>query len=426
MASNDASNAIDSFQPLTKVIGTPSFKVIHARHKISKQNASSVITTLAGGNHGLLALIIGAAEYTQLTNAVWIEPMNPGLRPIIPANANRVAQENISSQWKNLFDSWKMVKDVREALKKQILEMVDDEFLEDLKDPDTGYANVTPLTMYEHLYTEYGALTPQDISENRNNLKADFNQSTTMISYFYNIREIQSVANRAGNPIPDSDLIAELYLVMDRAGIFAKAIDDWDDLPAVNQTWAQFQAHFKAAYKRHREKQRRQAAGNRPVENQANLAMETLATQMERHLSNYANAATVDRESLANLISANATLTATNAELTSKMNQCLIELAKMQKEIEKLQKSGGRNRNRNGNTNNNGNNDGNGNGNGSGNGTNTDNRQAPNPDGWKYYCWSCGLTNNRNHVSMNCSCPKPGHRRFATYERKFGGSEANC
>ena len=244
MASNDASNAIENFQPITKVIGTPTFKAINARHKVLRQNSSSILTTLAGGNHGLLALIVNAADYTALTGAVWIEPVNSGVRPIIPVGATRVAQENITSQWKNEFEAWKMTQDVREALKKQILNAIDDEYLKDLKDPDTGYANVSPLQMIEHLYTEYGELTPQDISNNRTDLKADFGPTTTMVSYFYKIGEIRNIAVRAGNPI------------------------------------------------------------------------------MEAHLANYANAATADREAVANLTQTNATLVATNAELTTKMNQC--------------------------------------------------------------------------------------------------------
>ena len=64
MDSNDASNAIaiDSFQPLTKVIGTPTFKAINYCHNILKYNAISVTTTFTGGNHRLLALIINATE----------------------------------------------------------------------------------------------------------------------------------------------------------------------------------------------------------------------------------------------------------------------------------------------------------------------------------------------------------------------------
>ena len=160
-----------------------------------KQNASSVLTTLAGGNHGFLALVLNNADYNALTGAVWIEPVNPGMRPLIPNGANRIAQENISSQWKNEFEFWKMTQDVREALKKQIIDAIDNEYLKDLKDPDTGYANVTPLNMLKHLYNEYGELTAQDISANRTNLKADYDPNTTMVSYFYKIRENRSIVN---------------------------------------------------------------------------------------------------------------------------------------------------------------------------------------------------------------------------------------
>ena len=419
MASNDASNAIEAFQPITKVIGTPTFTAINARHQVLRQNASSVLTTLAGGNHGLLALIVNAQDNTALTGAVWIEPVNPGMRPVIPIGSTRVAQENITSQWKIEFEAWKMTQDVREALKKQLINALDDEYLEDLKDPDTGYANVTPLQMIEHLYDEYGELTPQDISNNKTDLKADFDPNTTMVSYFYKIREIRNVAVRAGNPMRDNDVIAELYLVMAKTGIFDKTIDEWDELDAAAKTWARFQTHFKTAYKRYQQKLRRQntAGGTRPV---ANQAIETLATTMESHLANYANAATADRESVANLTQANATLVATNAELTTKMNTCLIEIAKMQAEIQKIQTRGRNSRS--------------GRGGGRGTGTSTVTETVTGTGtgtstgtaDWKYYCYSCGLTNDRNHTSMNCPTPKANHKRHATLERKFGGSTVGC
>ena len=212
---------------------------------------------------------------------------------------------------------------------------------------------------------------------------------------------------------------------MDRCGIFTKPIEDWDDKPAAEKTWNNFVVHFKSAYRRHKNKEKcEQAAGRRPMANSAmggntpaaNAAMETLATSMDQHLANYAAVPTADREALANLTQTNATLVATNAELTTKMNQCLLELSKMQTEIQKLQqKVKGRNsRTRNGN--------GNGNGGGNGNGNSNTSGNAE----WKYYCWSCGLTNDRMHTSMNCPNPKEGHLRHATFERKFGGSKVGC
>ena len=106
MSSNDASTAIGSFQSILTCISTPTYTDVTERHQILKQNASIVTTTLTGGNHGLLlVLIIPNAEYVLLTQQVWIEPPNPGQHPQIPTGTNRVAQENILSQWKNDFEN---------------------------------------------------------------------------------------------------------------------------------------------------------------------------------------------------------------------------------------------------------------------------------------------------------------------------------
>ncbi len=106
MATNGATNTINIFQSLTSMIVTPTFNVINACHKVPKQSASSVLTTLAGGSHRLLALFLSVKDYTQLTGAVYIEPINLGQRPIIPIRTTRVAQENISSQYKNNAKVW--------------------------------------------------------------------------------------------------------------------------------------------------------------------------------------------------------------------------------------------------------------------------------------------------------------------------------
>lgn len=116
------------------------------------------------------------------------------------------------------------------------MDAVDDDFLENLKDLDMGYATITTLQMVEHIYIKYGELTPQDISENCNSLNADFDPTTTMVSYFYNICEICNIVTRASNPISDSDLIAELYLIIDGVGIFSKPIDNWVNLAAAAKT----------------------------------------------------------------------------------------------------------------------------------------------------------------------------------------------
>ena len=98
-----------------------------------------------------------------------------------------------------------------------------------------------------------------------------------MVRYFYKIREIHSFVTRAGNPISDNNVIAELYLVMAHTGIFDKAINDWDELPAADRTWARFQTHFKTAYRHYKDCKKRERAaggGNSRMANQAWLIMQ--------------------------------------------------------------------------------------------------------------------------------------------------------
>ena len=175
MNSNDASTAIEIFQSIPTCIDTPTYANISDRHHILKQNASSVTTTLAGGNHRLLALIIPNSEYVLLTQEVWIEPPNPGQCPQIPAGTNRVAQEIILSQWKNDFKNWKL----------RILDVFNDKYLEDLKDLNVGYAAITPLQLIKHLYQEYSSMMAQDIIDNRQWLREDFDMSTSIVTCFF-------------------------------------------------------------------------------------------------------------------------------------------------------------------------------------------------------------------------------------------------
>ena len=58
------------------------------------------------------------------------------------------------------------------------------------------------------------------------------------------------------------------------------------------------------------------------------------------------------------------------------------------------------------------------------NGSNNARPTAVNPAERKHYCWSHGLTNDENHISDNCPNPKEGHHDYATYQRRFGGSNA--
>ena len=69
---------------LTKVVGKPNYSAILKIDEELKKNAASVRTTLGGGNHGHLGLLMTPAEYTQISHAPFVRPAIPALSLIIP------------------------------------------------------------------------------------------------------------------------------------------------------------------------------------------------------------------------------------------------------------------------------------------------------------------------------------------------------
>lgn len=50
-----------------KIHGEPNYATLHQLNKTLRANASSVPSTLGGGAHGLLGLLLPAADYFALT-----------------------------------------------------------------------------------------------------------------------------------------------------------------------------------------------------------------------------------------------------------------------------------------------------------------------------------------------------------------------
>ena len=65
---------------LTKIRGEPTYEALHHLKNELKANASSVPTTLGGGNHGYLDMILTPAGYHRIPpENQFARPPNPGV-----------------------------------------------------------------------------------------------------------------------------------------------------------------------------------------------------------------------------------------------------------------------------------------------------------------------------------------------------------
>ena len=126
---------LDQFskKELTKIVGEPTLDSIQKLEEEVQENASMVNTSLGGGNHGHLGMVMAAPEYLTLEGTPFAVPQNPGYQPVFGPAVNTAAlREGATNQWKEARYHYDTYKNVQKALRNQILEAVEDECVRSL------------------------------------------------------------------------------------------------------------------------------------------------------------------------------------------------------------------------------------------------------------------------------------------------------
>ena len=117
--------------------GEPDYSTISQLIQGLYGNAASLQTSLGGGLHGHVGLIMPVELYTTLTAIPYEAPDNPGTIPVAAANAAiRDANKARHTKARRIFDNHHNMDD---ALKTQIIDAVNDVYLCDLRNKYTGY-----------------------------------------------------------------------------------------------------------------------------------------------------------------------------------------------------------------------------------------------------------------------------------------------
>ena len=95
MSENVIESTFFPYQTLPKVYGEPTFQTLYDTAQHLQDNVSAVKTTLGGGNHGHLALILTPVVYHAITGHNWVEPVHPGNPPIVGAGTTQVQARNL-------------------------------------------------------------------------------------------------------------------------------------------------------------------------------------------------------------------------------------------------------------------------------------------------------------------------------------------
>jgi hypothetical protein len=151
--------------------GEPTYQKLAELRDCIYANASQIPTPLGGGRYGYLGVLIPVAEYIALPQTIaFVIPTDPGNVMAVGhagtaheiADAIRAHAEELCRY--NEHDS------LMQALRKQIIESVEENYIKSLRNKYTRYNAITPSEMLTHLFENYGKLTPEDIVMNENRL----------------------------------------------------------------------------------------------------------------------------------------------------------------------------------------------------------------------------------------------------------------
>ena len=203
---------------LLRITGTPMYDNVKTINEELNVNATSIVTTRGGGAHGHLALTISPAVYATLSNTFFTPPALPPAVVTAGHSGSQIAELNrVYDKEKAEFHSYV---NLQNALKKQLIAAIEPLYLQALREPYVGFANVTVYDMLHHLYNTYADISADDLEENDKRLKEPWDPNAPFESLIKQVQDAIDLADHAGVPYTNKQVINIVYNLVENTGIF--------------------------------------------------------------------------------------------------------------------------------------------------------------------------------------------------------------
>ena len=154
-------------ETVTKIHGQPTSHDLTNLEKEIISILANIPTTLGGGNHGHIGVIMDPTDYSTMTGGIdFVNPANPGIYPTgLALNAAAGTRAREEAIHKELITQFETLEGVKLGTKDLILEAVDNEYLSEIEHDTLGFLNQMPRQMIEHLLTRGGVLNFADTKD---------------------------------------------------------------------------------------------------------------------------------------------------------------------------------------------------------------------------------------------------------------------
>jgi hypothetical protein len=238
------------FEKLTPIVGEPTNATITLLKRQIYANAMENSCTLGCGVLGYLGLIMPTNDYRVKQVAVTPGPFQPFTKPILkpPADDDDTATEDTYK------DDTRKIRDynaMESKLKQQLLAAIEPTFITALEDAEVGFAMVTSKQILQHIITEYGIITLDELAANLETLNEPWNSEQPIRMLWDRIKECQRIGTAGEEPISDKMAMYAALKLLDGTGLYTTYTTGWRQANPIQTAWtmATFKEFFNHADK---------------------------------------------------------------------------------------------------------------------------------------------------------------------------------
>lgn len=216
---------------LTKIHGEPTFETLKTLYNQIKANSGSVTTHLGGGAHGYLSYLLSPSEYNRIApDTPFACPLNPGPLVVPPSTAQHAATR-LSKDHKESLRVFRECLNVKEALKKQVIEVIDPKWKKYLRSRLIQRVNPNLEALFQTLFQRYGFVTQGQLGDFEKEVRGyQYNLWDPLTLVFDLIDKLQLMGEAADTPFTEVFALE----ILQATGDFQDDIKAWNRRAATN------------------------------------------------------------------------------------------------------------------------------------------------------------------------------------------------
>ena len=276
----------------------------------------------------------------------WKVPKSKGLLPVFPAGISDEQKRDLAVEHVQTEEYILRAEKMETLLRNQVIKCVSNDYLEEIRDEITDYDEYSVQELWEHLFNRYGELGITEKKETMDIFHSAPNWDQHIDVYYARQQECQRVMKQTKTKISEASMVEQLVTHVAESAIVNKSRQKWQrhiENHPQDDNWIYAKQWHRREIKDVKDAQKdagmesgtafQALKSTQEIERDAAEQIRTdVSLKMGDSLTTIAAAATAKQEMMEQSSHTIAALTATNAELTSKIAKLLDKNAQLEAE----------------------------------------------------------------------------------------------